>query len=85
MCRASLDEDDVEGDLHGDVEGVNSCERDLVYHHWAQCVEENLEGAEEGFPQDGVEEDSFECGGEVGIKSVYTKGFVVCKVVWLCS
>lgn len=67
ICGAGLNEDNVEGDLHDDVERVDSCERDLIYHHWAQRVEEDLESAEEGFAEDGVEEDGFESGGEVGI------------------
>jgi hypothetical protein len=42
-----------------------------------------LEGAEEGFPEDGVEEDCFEGGGEVGVEAIDAEGFVVGQVVWL--
>lgn len=36
-----------------------------------------MEGAEEGFAEDGVEEEGFEGGGEVGVEAVDAKGFVV--------
>lgn len=49
----------------------------MVYEHWTQGVEEDLEGAEEGFSEDGVEEEGFEAGGEVCVQAVDAEGFVV--------
>lgn len=65
MERGELDEDDVEDDLDGDVREVDAGEGDLVHEDGADGVEEDLEGAEEGFSEDGVEEDGLEGGGEV--------------------
>ncbi|KFY22713.1 hypothetical protein V493_06375 [Pseudogymnoascus sp. VKM F-4281 (FW-2241)] len=76
-----LDEADVKGDLHSDVEEVDARQRDLVDHHWAQSVEEDLEGAEEALPEDGVEEDGLEGGGHVGVEAVDAEGLVVREVV----
>lgn len=45
--------------------------------HGTQGVEEDLEGAEEGFAEDGVEENGFEGGGKVGVEAVDAEGFVV--------
>ena len=45
-----LHEEIVDNELHENVEGVNACEGKVVDHHGAQGVEEDLEGAEEGFP-----------------------------------
>lgn len=53
--------------------------------HGADCIEEDLECAEEGFAEDAVEEDDFEGGGEVGVEAVDAEGFVVGKVVRLLS
>lgn len=47
-----LHEEVVDGKLHEDVEGVDAGERQVVDHHWAECVEEDLEGREEGFAGD---------------------------------
>lgn len=76
-----LDETDIKSDLHGDIEEVQVRQRDLVDHHWAQRVEEDLEGAEEALPEDGVEEDGLEGGGHVGVEAVDTEGLVVREVV----
>jgi hypothetical protein len=57
--------------LSDDIEEVDVSERKLVDHHGAEGVEEDLECAEEGFPENGVEEESFEGGGEVGVEAVY--------------
>lgn len=48
-------------------------------------VEDELEGAEEGFAEEGVEEEGFNCCGKVGVEACYAEGFVVSKVVWLFS
>lgn len=52
-------------------------ERNLVDHHGPESVEEDLEGAEEGFAEDGVEEEGFKGGGEIGVEAVNAEGFVV--------
>ena len=49
----------------------------MVDEHGAQCIEEDLEGAEEGFAEEGVEEEGFERGREVGVEAVDAEGFVV--------
>ena len=81
VSASVLDEGDVKGDLHDDVEEVQVRQRDLVDHHWAQGVEEDLEGAEEALAEDGVEEDGFEGGGHVGVEAVDAEGLVVREVV----
>ena len=45
------DEDEVEENLGGDVDEVDACERNFVYEHGAEGVEEDLEGAEECFSE----------------------------------
>ena len=61
------DHEIVEQALGKDVEEVELRERELVDEHGTEGVEEDLEGAEEGFAEDGVEEEGFQCGGEVGV------------------
>lgn len=53
-----------------DVEEMDLSQGKLVDHHGAEGVEEDLEGAEEGFTQDGVEEEGFEGGGEVSVEAI---------------
>jgi hypothetical protein len=48
-----------------------------VDKYGANRVEEDLEGAEEGFSKKGIEEESLEAGGEVGIETVNAEGFMV--------
>lgn len=76
-------EEVVEEDLGEDVEEVELGERDLVDHHGPQSVEEDLEGTEEGFAEDGIKEEGFEGGWEVGIEAIDAKGFVVGQVIGL--
>jgi hypothetical protein len=64
--------------LGGDVDEVDAGERHFVDKEGADGVEEDLEGAEEGFAKDGVEEYSFKGSGEVGVEAVNAEGFVVC-------
>jgi hypothetical protein len=47
-----LDEEVIDGELHEDIESVDARERQVVDHHWAECVEEDLEGREEGLAGD---------------------------------
>jgi len=56
---------------------VDGGKRYSVDEDGANGVEQNLEGAEEGFSEDGVEEDGFEGGGEVGVEAGDAEGFVV--------
>ena len=56
---------------------------ELIDHHGADCVEEDLESAEEGLAKDRVEEKCFERGGKIGVQSIDAQGFVVSQVVWL--
>ncbi len=72
-----MDEEEVEKDLSYNVEEVDVGQWELVDHHGAEGVEEDLEGAEEGLAEDGVEEEGFEGGGEVSVEPVDAKGFVV--------
>lgn len=58
-------------------------EGDAVDEDGANGVEEDLEGAEEGLSEEGVEEYCFEGGGEVGVEGMDAEGFVVGQVVWL--
>jgi hypothetical protein len=78
-----LHEEVVDGELHEDVESVDARQGQVVDHHGAQGVEEDLEGCEEGFAGDGVEEPGFEGGGEVGVQAVYAERLVVCEMVGL--
>lgn len=71
----------VEEDLHSDVEGRHPGEGDAVHGHGPQGVEEDLEGAEEGLAQDGVEEYGLEGGGQVRVEPVDAQGLVVGQVV----
>lgn len=70
-------EDGVEGELHGQVEQVHPGEGDLEDAHGPDGVEEDLEGAEEGFAQDRVEDDGFDGRGEVRVEAVDAERLVV--------
>lgn len=83
MGRAQFHEDEIEEQLDEDVDEVDRGERHFVNEDWADGVEEDLEGAEEGFAEERVEEYGFDGGGEVGVETVNTKGFVVGQVVRL--
>jgi hypothetical protein len=78
-----LHEKVVDGELHEDVEGVDARQGQVVDHHGTQGVKEDLEGCEERFAGDGVEEPGFEGGGKVGVEAVYAERLVVCEVVGL--
>lgn len=56
---------------------MDRCEGDFVDEDGPYSIEKNLEGAEECFSEDGIEEDGLKGGGEVGVQTVDTKGFVV--------
>ena len=65
VCAEEADDSEVEGALHGDVEEVQLRDGDAHDQHGPEGVEEDLEGREEGFAEDGVEEEGFKAGGEV--------------------
>lgn len=77
LRRAELDEGVVEQHLRCDVDDVDAGERHLEDEDGADGVEEDLEGAEEGFAKDRVEEYGFNGCGQVGIKPVDAERFVV--------
>jgi hypothetical protein len=83
VAGGQFDKGDVKSYLCYDVEKVDPCERELIDHHWAKGVEEDLEGAEEGFAEDGVKKNRFEGGWKVCIQAIDTKRFMVRKVVGL--
>lgn len=59
---------------------------EIVHHHRAECVEDDLESGEEGLPQDGVKEEGFKSGRKIRVKPVDSQGFVMCQVIWAkCS
>lgn len=68
--------------MNGNVEGVEVGKRYLVYEHGPERIEQNLEGCEEGFACDAVEEDGFKGGREIGVQSINAQALVVCEVIW---
>ena len=60
-------EEEIESELSDDVEEVDLGQWELVDHHGTEGVEEDLEGAEEGLAEDGVEEEGFKGSWEVGV------------------
>ena len=56
-----------------------------IDEHRTDGVEEDLKSAEEGFAENGVEEEGFESGGKVSVEAVDTEGFMVGEVVGLFS
>lgn len=67
MHRCEFHEGDVKEDLDEDVGEMDTSEGYFVDEDGTDGVEEDLEGAEKGFSEDGVEEYGFEGGGEVGV------------------
>jgi hypothetical protein len=64
---------------------VDAGEGHLEDEDGADSVEEDLERAEEGLPEDGVEEYGFNGRGQIGIEPVDAEGFVVREMVWLLT
>lgn len=62
-----LNDQVVEDELYGDVEGVNAGQRQVVDEHGSQGIEEDLEGSEERFAGDGIEEPSLKGCWQVGV------------------
>lgn len=78
-----LDEEGVEGELHGEVDEVHPCKGHLKDAHGPDGVKEDLEGAKEGFAEDRVKDDGFKSGREIGVQAIDAKGLVVRKVIRL--
>lgn len=78
-----FDEDGVEGELYGEVDEMHPGKGHLEYAHGPDGVEEDLEGAEEGFAKDRIKDNCFERGGEIGVKTIDAQGLVMRKVVRL--
>lgn len=75
--REEKDEGVVDTELDEQVEPVYPSEGDAVDGHGPQGIKEDLEGAEEGFAEDGVEKEGLEGGGKVRVETVDAEGFVV--------
>ena len=75
----------VEEYLRADIQEVDARERYFEDEDRSHGIEDDLEGAEEGLAKDGVEEEGFKGGGEIGIEPVNAEGFVVREVVWLAD
>ena len=73
----------IEDDLYCNIKKVRPGEREVVYEHWTDRVEEYLEGAEEGFAEDGGEEDGFERRRQICVKPINTERFVMGEMVRL--
>jgi len=69
--------------LGADIEDVNGGEGHGIDKDGADGVEEDLKGTEESFAKEGVEEEGFKTGWEVGVEAIDAEGFVVCEVVGL--
>lgn len=62
---------------------MDASQWNLIHHHGPECVEEDLEGTEEGLSEDRVEEEGLKSGGEIGVKAIYAERLVVRQVVRL--
>merc|ERR1711939_887993 len=78
--KISKDEN-VEGDLCSNVAIMDRAKRYLVHHHGPDCVENQLERAEEGLSQHRVQEEGFKCRGQIGIDAIDAQRFVVSQMV----
>lgn len=65
-----LDEDRVESELYGEVHEMHPGEGHLEHAHGPDGIEEDLEGAEEGFAKNRVKDDCFEGSGQIGIQTI---------------
>lgn len=72
-----LDKRIIKCDLDCDVECVDRSEGDLIDHHWAESVEQDLESCEKSFPEDRIEEYGFERGWEISIETIHTERLVM--------
>jgi len=73
----------IEGELHDQVQDVDIRKGRAVNEHGPEGVEEDLEGAEEGLAQQGVEEEGFQSCWEIGIQTRDTERLVVRQMVGL--
>lgn len=80
---AELDDAVVEDKLGNEIQDMDRGERRAVDEHRADRIEEDLERAEEGFAEQGVEEPSFKSCRKIGVKSCNSQGLVMCQMVGL--
>ena len=80
---ADLCEYVVEGELDEEVYEVYYCEGRTVDKHGADSIEEDLEGAKEGFAEERVEYEGFEGCRKIGVEASDAEGFVVGEMVRL--
>lgn len=62
-----FDEDSVKGELYSEVDEMHPGKGHLEYAHGPDGVEEDLEGAEEGFAKNRIKDNRFEGSGEIGV------------------
>lgn len=79
------DENIVEDELDDKVEEVYPGEGDLENTHGPDGVEEDLEGAEEGLAQDGVEDDGLDGCRKISVEAVNAKRLVMGQMVGLLN
>ena len=77
-----LHEEIIKGHLGNDVENMYSCHGEVVDHHGTDGIEDDLERGEEGLSKDGIEEEGFESGGKISVKSIYSKRLVMRQMIW---
>lgn len=77
----SLDQNDVNHNLHDDVQEMNVGKWQLHYKHWTQCVEQDLERSKESFASDIAKHNGLELGRQVSIEFSMTEEFVVEQMV----
>lgn len=80
-----FNEDSVEDELNGEVDEMHPGEGHLENTHGPDGVEEDLEGAKEGFAKDRIKDNCFEGGGEIGVQAINAQGLVMRKVVRLAT
>jgi hypothetical protein len=80
---AELGQRVVDAQLDAQIQKVDVGEGWAVDEHRTHSVEEDLEGAEEGLAEEGVQEEGFYCCREIGIEACDAEGLVVCQMVGL--
>lgn len=78
-----VDEGGVEADLDGDVKKVDLGQGDAVDGHGANGIEEDLEGAEEGFAENGVQKEGLQGSRQVRVEAIHAEALVMSKMVRL--
>ena len=78
-----LVDDDVECDLHNNVEEMEFRHWDLEDHHGTESVEEDLESCEECLSENRIQEDGFKTSWKIGVESLNSESLVVNEMVRL--